>query len=288
MPLKHFTETVLVILLAAMLLLTGVALDTLPLLPEGALPWAIAFAVSVFYALVLSPTLKKNRAEHSFRLLHFLPALMLILWLIIQVLALREPRALIAHHWYTWGFGILAVTAGMLLLIAFCVNVIRRRLPRVTILFLLLLPFTAFAFVSERSLHMDQRLSEVVWRGDWWNIVGSGIFLAKVPPESAGSGQNLDPSDNPQEEAWRQRLRALEERRLQIAAERATSAGSSASTTTSSSSVVSSASSSTSSVIVAGNPPPHLPSSGFDPSVFVIFGVAGYTALLHERAKRRM
>lgn len=288
MPLKHFTETALVILLGIMLLLAGVAIDTLPLLPEGALPWAIAFAVSIFYALALYPMLRRNRAEYSFRLLHFLPAVMLVLWLVIQLLALREPRALIAHHWYTWGFGILAVTAGMLLLIAFCLNVIRRRVPRVATLLVLLLPFTAFAFVSERSLHMDERLSHIVWQGDWWNVVGSGAFLALVPPEESVNGQNLDPSNNPQEESWRSRLRALEERRRQIAAERSAQSSLSRSVESSSrSSMTSSRASSKHVVATNGKTPPKLPSSGFDPSVFIVFGLAGYTAILHERARKR-
>lgn len=305
MPLKHLTETVLVVLLGVMIVLAGVMLDTLPLLPAGALPWAIAFGVALLYALVMYPTLKNNRAEYSFRLLHFLPALMLILWLIIQLVALKDARALVVHHWYTWGSALFAVVTGFLLLIAFCLSVIRRRAPRIALLLLLLVPFAGLAFASEQFLHWDQRVSSIVWRGNWWDLVGTGTFIAQRPAPVTDSGTNLDPSANPAEEAWRRRLRALDERRREILEARRNSSGSSQSSaivivalgssssrapgsTSSSSSVNVSSSSSQSSVLIGQvAPPPKLPSSGLGLSGLIVMFLAGYTGVLHDRARRR-
>ena len=299
MPLKHLTETVLVVLLGLMTILAGIMVDTLPLLPAGALPWAIAFGVALLYALVMYPTLKSNRAEYSFRVLHFLPALMLILWLIIQLIALKDPRALIVHYWYTFGWALFTVVTGFLLLIAFCLTVIRRRVPRIVLLLLLLVPFTGLAFASEQFLHWDQKVSSIVWRGTWWDLVGTGTFLAGRPttPAVTDSGANLDPSANPAEEAWRRRLRALDERRREILeARRNSSQSSSASQSStvvlaalsSSSSLASATSSSQSSMLIGQvTPPPKLPSSGFGLSGFIVMFLAGYTGVLHDRVRRR-
>ncbi|MBI3331519.1 hypothetical protein HYZ99_00995 [Candidatus Peregrinibacteria bacterium] len=318
MPLKHLTETVLVVLLGVMVVLTGVIMDTLPLLPAGALPWAIAFGVALLYALVVYPTLKSNRAEYSFRLLHFLPALMLLIWLVIQLISIYEPNALLVHHWYTWGWALFAVVTGFLLLIAFCLTVIRRRVPRIILLVLLLVPFTGLAFASEQFYHLDDRLSAIVWQGNWWDLVGTGSFIAqRVPANDADP--NLAPSDNPAEEAWRRRLRALDERRRQILAERRGTSSSEVSSRSSvtvvavlpsSSSVLavlptissapasspqssglpsSSTMSSAQSSVLIGEvmPPPNLPSSGFGLSSIAVALLAGYTGLLHDRARRR-
>ena len=292
MPLKHLTETFLILLLGLVILLTGVALDTLPLLPEGALPWAIAFAISLLYALVFYPVLKKNRAEYSFRVLHFVPAGMLVLWLVIQLIALREPRALSVHHWYTWGWSAAPVILGFFFLIVFCLQVIRRRISRVIILLLLLVPFAGFAYASERYLHWDDAVSSLVWSGSWWDVVGTGTFTDR-PDEVAQGGRNLDPSENPEEEAWRRRLRALDARRQEIAErrERANSSGSSESSSVDSSSSSSKrlqSSGSSKALAQVKTPPPRLPSSGPETVAMVITMLAGYTGLIHQRAKKRI
>ena len=299
MPLKHFTETVLIVLLGCMTLVTGVAMDTLPLLPEGALPWAIAFAITLLYGLSFYPMLKQNRADNSFRILHFLPAAMLVLWLVIELLTLKFPQALTVHHWYTWGWSVVVVVLCFLLFIGFCLNVIRRRVPRIALLLLLLVPFTGLAFASEQYYHWDQKVSSLVWQGNWWDLVGTGTIVAggqKVIDDT-----NLDSSDNPQEEAWRRRLRALDERRRSIAEEKEGKSSSSkvSSKASSKALVVSSSSRVASSVQSSGQkssgreiaqvktPPPRLPTSGGEMSGLVFAILAGYTSVLHSRAQRR-
>ena len=299
MPLKHFTETFLILVLALLVLLAGVVVDTLPLLPEGALPWAISFAVALLYALAVYPMLKQNRADYSFRVLQFLPAGMLVLWLLIQLVALQEPRLLAVHQWYTWGWSVVSVVLGFLLLMVFCLNVIRRRIPRIALLLLLLVPFVGFAFASERYLHWDNTVSSLVWQGNWWDLVGTGTFLAETPDEIAlDHNKNLDPSENPQEEAWRRRLRALDARRKEIADRRSSSSSAVVAQASSSkkssvaplpsSSSQKSERSSSSTPIIAKTPPPRLPSSGPGLGVFVITMFAGYTGIIHDRARRRI
>jgi len=300
MPLKHFTETVLIVLLGCMTLVTGVAMDTLPLLPEGALPWAIAFAIALLYGLSLYPLLKKNRADNSFRILHFLPAAMLVLWLVIELLTLKFPQALTVHHWYTWGWSVVVVVLCFLFFIAFCLNVIRRRVPRIALLLLLLVPFTGLAFASEQYYHWDQKVSSIVWQGNWWDLVGTGTIIAGT--QKPGDNANLDPSDNPQEEAWRRRLRALDERRRSIAEEKdGKSSSSKVSSKASSKALVASSSSRVASstrssegqqssgreIAQVKTPPPRLPTSGGEMSGLVFAMLAGYTTVLHRRAAKR-
>ena len=298
MPLKHFTETFLILVLALLVLLAGVVVDTLPLLPEGALPWAISFAVALLYALAVYPMLKQNRADYSFRVLQFLPAGMLVLWLLIQLVALQEPRLLAVHQWYTWGWSVVSVVLGFLLLIVFCLNVIRRRIPRIALLLLLLVPFVGFAFASERYLHWDNTVSSLVWQGNWWDLVGTGTFIAKTPDEIAMDNKNLDPSENPQEEAWRRRLRALDARRKEIADRRSSSSAELEASSSKKSSVAPASSSlsssseddersSSSTPIIAKTPPPRLPSSGPGVGIAVITMLAGYTGTLHNRFRKR-
>src|SRR3989344_1550546 len=109
MPLKHLTETVLIVVLGIITIVTGILTDTLPLLPNGIIPWAILLGATLLYPLVLYPLLRSNRADYFFRALHFAPAFMVLLWLLIQVVALRDPSFLIIHQGYTWGWTLAGV-----------------------------------------------------------------------------------------------------------------------------------------------------------------------------------
>src|SRR3989338_4009325 len=93
MPLKHFTETFLVVLLGAVIALTGLLAATLPPLPEGALPWGVLFVLSIIYPLLLLPLFQRRRADNSFRLLHWFPAMLLLVWLFSRILPLTTAPA---------------------------------------------------------------------------------------------------------------------------------------------------------------------------------------------------
>ena len=131
-------------------------------------------------------------------------------------------------------------------------------------------------------------------------LVGTGTIVAggqKVIDDT-----NLDSSDNPQEEAWRRRLRALDERRRSIAEEKeGKSSSSKVSSKASSKALVVSSSSRVASSVQSSmgqkssgreiaqvkTPPPRLPTSGGEMSGLVLAMLAGYTSVLHRRAARR-
>src|SRR5438552_2256650 len=91
MPLKHSTETTLIVILAIVTMLTGVACAVLPPPTAQPIPWAILFVATIAYPLALEPFFRQRRADYAFRLLHLAPALMLILWLALTLLAPGRP-----------------------------------------------------------------------------------------------------------------------------------------------------------------------------------------------------
>lgn len=284
MPLKHATETFLVFLLGVVILLTGLLLPTLPDLPAGAIPWAILFALSVLYPLSLFALFRRRRADHAFRLLHWFPALMLLLWLGIEIVALELPKALLLVSWYTWGWTLPAVTVAFILLFAYCLQVVRRRLPRMALLLLAFIPFVGAALASERTTHWDRQLATTLWGGEWLaNLEGKkilGVRLAGRLPTQ----QNLSASSDATEETWREKLREAEQRRRAAREQRRSS---------SSASLIAQASSQSSSISSrpmfgsSASRPTSLPSSGSGMAAFGLLMIAGYTGVLHDRARRR-
>ncbi|MBU0766578.1 hypothetical protein KKF55_02225 [Patescibacteria group bacterium] len=219
MPLKHATETLLVFLLGVFLVLTGVLTSTLPDLPEGALPWGVLMVLATLYPLSLTRIFRNNRADYSFRWLHWFPVGILVLWLALQLIAQAVPAVQIATEVYTWGWTLPIVALGFVGAIAFCLHVIRRRVPRLILLLAVFIPFVVLATVSERGQNWEQYIASVLWDGELLhglngNMTGTGTEVAmKDDPEP----KNLEESEDPAEEAWRERLRAFEERRQLIA-----------------------------------------------------------------------
>src|SRR3989344_3801783 len=109
MPLKHFTETFLVVVLAAAMALTGLLIATLPPLPEGALPWGVLFVISIIYPLSLYGLFQNRSADNFFRNLHWFPALMLLGWLSLQGLLLTDASRAGTVALYSWGWTLGAV-----------------------------------------------------------------------------------------------------------------------------------------------------------------------------------
>ncbi|MDO8468306.1 MAG: hypothetical protein Q7S29_00930 [Candidatus Peribacter sp.] len=289
MPLKHATETFLVFLLGVVILLTGLLLPTLPDLPAGAVPWAILFALSVLYPLSLFALFRRRRADHAFRLLHWFPALMLLLWLAIEVVALELPRALLAIGWYTWGWTLPAVTVAFILLLSYCLQVVRRRVTRVMLLLLAFIPFVGGALASQQTTHWDRQLASALWGGDWLTQLEGKTILGVRLAGRLPTQQNLSASSDAGEESWREKLRQAEQRRREAREQRL--AGSSS---LSASSLIARVASSQSSMRSITDPassakskPTKLPSSGPEMGAFVFLMLAGYTSVLHGRAKKR-
>lgn len=137
------------LVLAIMICLMGFLAALLPHLPGGLSAWGILLAVSVVYPIVLQPTLRVNRADYEFRLLHWFPAGILLLWAFLEVTA---PRVKFLHilqlgFFYLWSLPI--VVLGICFLMLFAAHVIRRSTVRVTLLSLLLATFVTGAVAAE-------------------------------------------------------------------------------------------------------------------------------------------
>lgn len=296
MPLKHFTETFLVVLLGAIIALTGLLTASLPHLPEGALPWVVLFALTLVYPLVLLPMFRLRRADTFFRNLHWFPALMLLVWLALEGLRyeglLQNGAIMIA----TWGWSLVGVAIGFLLLVYYCLQVIRRRVPRIAFLALILIPFTAVAFLSERTGKWDQDLAAVLWGADFWKLDTSTGAVALLPTVGRQTSEpSLDPSTDEKEEQWRMKLREQERREERIAG-RMNDAKSVSNKSIGSANSVAVAESSAPMVALSGTGdeirnsgtmPGKLPSSGFGWATLISLFAAGYTSALHRRAASR-
>ncbi len=285
MPLKHFTETFLVIVLGASIALTGLLVATLPPLPEAALPWGALFTLSVIYPLILYGLFQRRRADNFFRNLHWYPAIILLLWLALEWLRIGgySDTKLLSYYTLAWSLGI--VVLGFVFLVSYCLKVIRRRGPRIVILAFILVPFAAVAFISERGAHWEHELASVLWETDLWRTGETGILAGIMGDRNVSkgnlSGKNLDPSVDPSEEQWRERLRAQKLRDERIAARSLQGKQVSAVSSVSSSSSAKSAM-----IGSVSSKPTKLPTSGFGWGGVVLFLVAMYCGVLHSRLRR--
>jgi len=291
MPLKHFTETFLIVVLGAVILFTGLLTASLPDLPNGALPWVILFVLSIVYPLSLHSMFQKRRADNFFRKLHWFPSIMLLVWLALQVSALTGVIALTYVAFYTWAWTLPAVIVGFILIVLFSLKVIRRRVPRLAFLALLLVPFAALAFVSERGGHFESEITAMLWDADIMHTSNTGGLVASWFDTGTGSEKNLEPSDDIAEEEWREQLR-MQQRREERIEERIYGNKSSSSSVSSQSSVSSLKDEDTmlsgtgDELRNAGTMPGKLPSSGFGWSFIILTLVAAYSATLHRSVKK--
>jgi hypothetical protein len=206
MPLKHATETILVCILGLATVLAGIVLSILPPLGLSIVPWLVLFGLTLVYPLVLYPLLRSRRADYPFRLLHFVPACMALLWLVFDVLSSYLLAAEPVLNVYTWGWTFLAVIVAFFLIVWFCLSVIRQRVTRIGLLALILVPFAALAFTAERRQWPDRMASAL------WPRMGIGSEIAFVPD----ADRNTDPSDNADEEEWRAEMRRMDRRNRRL------------------------------------------------------------------------
>ena len=276
MPLKHLTETFLIVLLALLTIATGVAVSTLPPIPEGFFPWAAVFAGTLLYPAAVYPMLKNNRADYAFRGLHFAPAAIAIGWLLLQVATLKVPRVEGISDLYTWGFSAAGVVLTFVLLAVFSLSVIRRRVPRVAALTILLVPFLALAAVNERTTHWDDRIAALVWDQTPELIAQDNGTSSSALSLSSKGEKNLSASSVPEEEAWRAKLRAVEMDKNRSHS----SVSSEVKTTTSLTGVK------TAAVLIGKKT--KLPKSGGETESLALFFVALLAGTVHARARNRI
>lgn len=254
MPLKHATETLLVIILGAVLALTGFVLSILPPLSVSIVPWTVAFVASLLYPLSLYPMFKERRADYEFRAFHFAPAVLLLLWMILDLLSSAFPFVAFLLSWFTWGWSLPIVFLLFLLLVWFCFKVLRQWIGRLIMLGIILVPFLLLAVLSEQ-FRWNRSIGMSLWQG----LAG-------------GSGAVIADKDD-----WREELRRLSRQRSSSASSLIAQNPSSASK---SSALINSGSSSS----VA--PPPHLPHAGGEVETVAVLFAAAYCTVLQKRAMR--
>jgi hypothetical protein len=278
MPLKHPVETTLVFLLGLALAVTGLIIAVLPPLPYGALAWGIAFLVANAYPLALYTLFKRRRADYEFRALHFLPAILLFVWLVLELLIRSWPDVAHVQRWYTWGWALPGVLLAFVLLVSYCLSVVRRRGQRLFLLALVLIPFLVLG-AGSRQWDIGHRVTALVRSGVM--MLATGDF----------DDRNLAASTD-SEEIWRMKMRRQGRRDARIAAQEAVPGASIASVTPTSAqssvliAVDQSARSAAGSASSAA-PPPKLSHTGPMTEALAVFFVAGYCAVVQRRAQKR-
>src|SRR3989338_1919565 len=250
MPLKHTKETFLLLLLGVLFGVTGISAHLLPPLPEGAILWGGLWILTLLYPLLLYPYLRYHRADYLFRILHFLPATLVMLWLLFALIAFAIPSWEVAFRWYVWGFSAAPVLFGLLCICAFSLHVLRQRIIRVMAISMLFFVFAANAI--------------------GWEVSSFEKLAVSHEQESL---VHLEYSDDPDEESWRKRLRRMERRQSRLKEHDSMREV-----------PVQSVSSSAS----FSSRPPVLSSSGPSLGMVMLLLFASYPTLLHERARRRM
>jgi hypothetical protein len=278
MPLKHSTETLLVLVLAVLLVLAGIMSAILPSVSEHPGAWIFLLAITILYPVSLYPFFRDRRADYEFRLLHFAPALVLFLSLLLEIAASMRPAVERLLHWYRFGWSFAIVTLILLLLWLFCLRVIRERWTRSVILLVLFVPFAVLAALSERKQWNPQLTALLTRPAELGSH--SGVIIAGT--QGTSSEKNLAPSSHADEEAWRMQLRRMDRRDARLAAH--SLSGQTAPVRGAQNGMMIAANVQSGS---SSSAPPHLPSSGMGTDALMLSMVAGYCALLHRRATLR-
>lgn len=266
MPLKHATETLLTAILALAIIAAGILAALLPALPGGILPWSLALFASIAYPVALYPLFRERRADYPFRVLHFLPAVILLTRLVLGLLASKIPSLDILERLFTWGWSFPPVFASLLSLVWFCLKVIRQRAQRLAALGAMFLPFLAASVVLPLFMRVPT----------------SGPLIVGQVTSSVSSQASSVSTSETTDEKW-----LIEQKRMQRRTERLAQLQRAPQSVHSAViGMMTSFSSQMSSTSVA-NPPPHLSSSGPGTEALIITLIGVYCAVLHQRAKKR-
>ncbi len=184
MPLKHTTETTLVVVLAVAMALAGIVVAVLSLLTSPWMLWIAAFFISLAYPLILYPHFRDRRADYEFRLLHFAPAFFLLLWLLLTVLTPVIPFFGVVRAFMTLWWALPLVLLGFLLLAWFALHVIRQWPRRIGALLLIFLPFAFLAFLGQK-MEWNRQIAAIL---DTNTGTGSSVSSGPIAANSARSG----------------------------------------------------------------------------------------------------
>ncbi len=264
MPLKHNTETLLVFFLGLAIVATAVVCVFLPPVTVTVWPWIAAFILALAYPVALYPLFRERRVDRPFRLLHFAPALLLVLWLVADLIAGWRASFGPAQDWLTWNGMVVPVAILIALIALFCLSVIRQRASRIALLAVLLAALAVFGFLNERN-RWDRQLATTLWGQ-------SGSLILAGDPE---------PEPDTPEARWRAQLRRMEERSRAIRNGETSSITNASTSSRSSILIAAGASSSTSSV------PPDLTHAGPVLNTLVLLTMSGYCTAVQRKTMRR-
>lgn len=154
------------IFLAVVTCVTGFLVALLPHLPVGMPYFALLFIATLLYPLFLARTFKKNRADYEFRMLHWFPFFIVMLWAFFELVGskARFLHILQLGFFFLWSLPLVALAICFLIL--FAVHVIRRSTFRVTVLSILLALFTVGAVTSE-AMGWDSDIRKVIYPKDF-------------------------------------------------------------------------------------------------------------------------
>jgi MFS family permease len=186
MPLKHQTETALVVLLGAAMALAGIVIAVLSWVSSPWLLWIAAFFIAVAYPLILYPHFRERRADYEFRLLHFAPALFLLVWMALTILSSVVPGLFLVRAFLTFAWALPLVIIGFALLAWFCLNVLRQWPKRLVSLAAILLPFALLGLFGQR-FEWNRHIASVIDSPTGSGSVSSGPIAAA----SARSGVSI-------------------------------------------------------------------------------------------------
>ncbi len=141
---------------------TGFLLALLPSFPTALPYWVGITILTLVYPGVLARTFKENRADYEFRMLHWFPFAMTLLWVALQFLAPRAKFLYILQLGFFFLWSLPLVALGIAFLILFSVHVIRRSRVRILFLSLFLVLFTVGAVASE-AMGFDAELQATIY-----------------------------------------------------------------------------------------------------------------------------
>lgn len=276
MPLKHSTETFLIAVLVVLIVLAGLVVRVLWMLGTSMLLWwAAPLIITLLYPLLLHPLLKSSRAEYSLRALHFAPFLIVLIGFLLSVGAAKLPFLVRLASFYAFGGSLAAVAFALFLLMRFCMAVLRQWNRRLGVLTALFIPFLAGGIAWE------------AWQG---GALPGGLFAGNsssvasstAPVVAVTSSVNTSPSSHSTEELLRMQLRRMARRKDRLAAQ-----SGAVSVVAAVRGVLAASTLSRQKPKPIAYDPDQLPASGFGIEPLALTMLAGYTALLHERARRR-
>lgn len=140
----------------------GFLASLLPALPEGLQYWVLLLTISVLYPLILVKTFRANRVDYEFRLLHWFPTGIFVLWISMQILASRFSFMHILNLGFNFLWSLPFVLLGIIFIIIFALHVIRRRTVRIVSLSIIMALFLAGA-VSAEGFGWNDRLQDAIF-----------------------------------------------------------------------------------------------------------------------------